>query len=114
MYSIKKEDRVNMYHMEPDEMNLQEITTRVDNLIRKMELPGMINYSIIILPIRTVGVQGDGRSYGYVVNITIEKPNLNEEEYNKLLSEISTAITNHIQEVNRVVVTIRNGTHNYF
>lgn len=67
----------------------------------------------VLLPIKTVGIQGDARSYKYpiVVRIIESKDamtaNFAKIPY-KILEKISTRITNEISEVNRVVYDISN------
>lgn len=67
----------------------------------------------VLLPIRSVGIQGDERSYKYpvVVRITESKDamtaNFAKVPY-EILEAISTRITNEIKEVNRVVYDISN------
>ncbi len=60
-------------------------------------------YSATVLPVRSVGVQGDSRSYAHPVLLSGEK---NWEA----LSRISTTITNSIAGVNRVVYRISGDT----
>ncbi len=70
-------------------------------------------YFTVLLPVRSVGVRGDKRAYGYVIAIRMVqsvdgmtaaffKPDF------RLLDKIGTRITNEISEVNRVVYDITN------
>ncbi len=67
----------------------------------------------VLLPIKSVGIQGDRRSYKYpiVVRIIESKDamtaNFVKIPY-KILEKISTRITNEIKEVNRVVYDVSN------
>lgn len=67
----------------------------------------------VLLPVKTVGIQGDSRSYKYplVVRIIESKDamtaNFSRIPY-EILEKISTRITNEIHEVNRVVYDISN------
>uniref|UniRef100_A0A7V5XZH5 GMP synthase [glutamine-hydrolyzing] n=1 Tax=candidate division WOR-3 bacterium TaxID=2052148 RepID=A0A7V5XZH5_UNCW3 len=67
----------------------------------------------VLLPVKSVGIQGDARSYKYpiVVRIVESKDamtaNFVKIPY-KILERISTRITNEIDEVNRVVYDITN------
>ncbi len=67
----------------------------------------------VLLPIRSVGVQGDLRSYKYPVALRIVESedamtaNFSRIPYD-LLERISTKISNRIDEVNRVVYDISN------
>lgn len=59
-----------------------------------------IGYSGTILPVRSVGVQGDERSYAHPALITGKRDWVQ-------LEEISTRITNSVKSVNRVVFGIK-------
>lgn len=67
----------------------------------------------VLLPVKTVGIQGDSRSYKYTVAVRIVESkdamtaNFAKVPY-ELLEKISTRITNEITEVNRVVYDISN------
>ncbi|MBN2477746.1 glutamine-hydrolyzing GMP synthase subunit GuaA [Candidatus Micrarchaeota archaeon] len=77
----------------------------------KMELPWQ--YFAGLLPVKTVGVRGDERSYQYVVVIRAVR-SLDGMTANfshipaDVLQKISTRITNEIKEVGRVVYDITN------
>ncbi len=66
---------------------------------------------VLLADVRSVGVQGDGRSYGYPV---VLRPVTSEDAMTadwarlpgELLARISTRITNEVPEVNRVVLDI--------
>jgi GMP synthase (glutamine-hydrolysing) len=66
---------------------------------------------VLLADVRSVGVQGDGRSYGYPV---VLRPVTSEDAMTAdwarlpgdLLARISTRITNEVPEVNRVVLDI--------
>ena len=67
----------------------------------------------VVLPIKSVGIQGDERSYKFplVLRIVESKDgmtaNFSKLPY-EILEKISTRITNEIKEVNRVVYDITN------
>ncbi len=67
----------------------------------------------VLLPIKSVGVQGDLRSYKYPVALRIVESedamtaNFSRVPYD-LLEKVSTKISNRIEEVNRVVYDISN------
>ncbi|MBS3814485.1 GMP synthase (glutamine-hydrolyzing), partial [Candidatus Bipolaricaulota bacterium] len=67
----------------------------------------------VLLPIKSVGIQGDLRSYNYPVALrVVESKDAMTANFSKipyeLLEKISTRITNEIGEVNRVVYDISN------
>ncbi len=67
----------------------------------------------ILLPVRTVGIQGDERSYKYPVVVRIiDSKDAMTANFSKIsfetLERISTRITNEIPEVNRVLYDITN------
>jgi GMP synthase (glutamine-hydrolysing) len=64
-------------------------------------------YSSLILPLRSVGVQGDSRTYAHPALVC------GRRDW-RLLEELSTSITNSIKEVNRVIYGLRiRGTPKY-
>jgi len=67
----------------------------------------------VLLPIKTVGIQGDARTYKYPIVVRIvESQDAMTANFAKLpyevLERISTRVTNEIDEVNRVVYDISN------
>ncbi|MEM3512745.1 MAG: glutamine-hydrolyzing GMP synthase [Thermoplasmata archaeon] len=76
----------------------------------KMQKPWQ--YFAVLLPIKSVGVHGDVRSYGYTVAVrSVESIDAMSAEYSKIphevLERISIRITNELKEkVNRVVYDI--------
>lgn len=67
----------------------------------------------VLLPIKSVGIQGDERSYKYPIVVRIvESRDAMTANFSKIpfsiLERISTRITNEVQEVNRVVYDITN------
>lgn len=67
----------------------------------------------VLLPIKSVGIQGDSRSYKYpIVARIIESKDAMTANFAKIpyeiLEKISTRITNEVKEVNRVVYDISN------
>jgi GMP synthase (glutamine-hydrolysing) len=57
-------------------------------------------YSSMVLPLRSVGVQGDSRTYAYPALVWGRKDWT-------VIEELSTSITNSVREVNRVVYGLR-------
>lgn len=67
----------------------------------------------VLLPIKSVGIQGDERSYKYpIVLRVVESRDAMTANFSKIpfsiLEKISTRITNEVREVNRVVYDITN------
>jgi len=65
----------------------------------------------VLLPVRTVGVQGDSRSYGWTVAVrVVESEDAMTADWARLpgdvLESISTRIANEVAEVNRVVYDV--------
>ena len=66
---------------------------------------------VLLADVRSVGVQGDGRTYGHPV---VLRPVTSEDAMTadwarlpyELLERISTRITNEVREINRVTVDI--------
>ncbi|MGH9055655.1 MAG: glutamine-hydrolyzing GMP synthase [Acidimicrobiales bacterium] len=66
---------------------------------------------VLLADVRSVGVQGDGRTYGHPI---VLRPVTSEDAMTadfaripyELLSKISTRITNEVEEVNRVVLDV--------
>jgi GMP synthase (glutamine-hydrolysing) len=54
----------------------------------------------VLLPVRSVGVQGDGRSYSYLAALTLPTPP--KEEWAQLL-ELAKVIPGRVHKVNRVI-----------
>lgn len=78
--------------------NSQEVIQRINKLCVPFGLTG------VILPIRSVGIQGDARSYKHPVALMGKFPGWD------LLEQLSTQITNTIPEINRVVYTVRSAS----
>ncbi len=94
---------------------LREVTEivedKVSNGIEISKRPWQ--YFAVLLPIRTTGVHGDRRAYGYTVAIRmIDTNDAMSGTFSKvpwdLLEDISTSITDHVPEINRVVYDITN------
>ena len=67
---------------------------------RLAEIGSADGYSATLLPVRSVGVQGDSRTYAYPALVCGEK------DWTRL-ETLSTKITNGLKEINRVVFGLR-------
>ncbi|MBN1756011.1 glutamine-hydrolyzing GMP synthase [bacterium] len=95
-----------------------DIVRRAGHIIEEELMSAGLYYKVwmgfaVLLPIKTVGIQGDSRSYKYPIVIRIiESRDAMTANFAKvpfeLLERISTRITNQIREVNRVVYDISN------
>jgi GMP synthase (glutamine-hydrolysing) len=66
---------------------------------------------VLLADVRSVGVQGDGRTYGHpIVLRPVSSEDAMTADWSRLpydvLAKISTRITNEVREVNRVVLDI--------
>ena len=79
-----------------------------DSNLKLNEICKKYEYSSSILPIQSVGVQGDGRTYKNLALIYSKNKNINWD----LLEKLSTEITNSINQINRVALLISNEDFN--
>lgn len=71
---------------------------------RLQQLAEAANYNALLLPVQSVGVQGDGRSYSYLATIQPKQTaQLNDWPALKALAQ---KITNEIHTINRVAVVL--------
>jgi GMP synthase (glutamine-hydrolysing) len=85
----------------------EELEEAVKN--EKMTKPWQ--YFAVLVPIKSVGVHGDKRAYGYTIVVrSVESVDAMTADFSRIphdvLEKISTRITNGIKEVNRVVYDI--------
>jgi len=91
---------------------LQNLAIVVDKILREeIDIAGL-EYSFVearVYNIKTVGVQGDQRTYGHPAEITLKEPkhtngsNYSEKELYEFLEQLSTRVTNEVKDVSRVV-----------
>jgi GMP synthase (glutamine-hydrolysing) len=95
---------------------LRKATKIVETAIEKWysgsdDLPWQ--FFAVLLPIRTTGIHGDKRTYGYTVAIrAIDTLDAMSGTFSRLpydlLDSMSTTITNEVKEINRVVFDVTN------
>jgi GMP synthase (glutamine-hydrolysing) len=91
---------------------LREADSIVDREIRRAGLyRRMWQAFVVLLPLRTVGVMGDRRTYEYVIAIRCvrSQDGMTADVFplsQRLLSRIATCITNEVKGVNRVVYDV--------
>lgn len=93
---------------------VRKASSVIEDELKKVDLYDKIWMAFaVLLPIKTVGIQGDERSYKYPIVVRIvESKDAMTANFAKVpygvLEKISTRITNEIREVNRVVYDISN------
>ena len=83
---------------------LKDLEQKVKNVLISELEDSNIEYDFVdaeIFNVRTVGVQGDQRTYAYPAAITLKKNGKSIWE-KELISRISTRITNEVSGINRV------------
>ncbi len=89
------------------------VEEEIDNAWKDGRIEKPWQYFAVLLPVRSVGVRGDIRAYGYTIAIrSVDSIDAMTAAYSKLphelLERMATRITNEIPEVNRVVYDISN------
>jgi len=89
------------------------VEEEIDNAWKDGMIEKPWQYFAVLLPVRSVGVRGDIRAYGYTIAIrSVDSIDAMTAAYSKLphelLERMATRITNEIPEVNRVVYDISN------
>ena len=91
---------------------LQEADAIFINALKEEGLYDQIWQSFcVLLPVKTVGVQGDSRSYGYCLALravhSVDGMTADWFDFNaRFLKKVSTKITNSVRQINRVVYDI--------
>ncbi|MEF8832377.1 MAG: glutamine-hydrolyzing GMP synthase [Candidatus Thermoplasmatota archaeon] len=90
------------------------VETEIEEAVEKGEMERPWQYFAVLLPIKTVGVQGDKRAYGHTIAVrAVQSLDAMTASFSKIppdiMARISTRITNEMKdEVNRVVYDITN------
>ncbi len=90
---------------------LQELAQRAEKILHEEITNAKLNpsfYHIYAYDIKTVGVQGDERTYEHPVEIDVDTYEAFEKLYSlpEVLAKISTRITNELLGVNHVTINI--------
>ncbi|MEA2055144.1 MAG: glutamine-hydrolyzing GMP synthase [Candidatus Thermoplasmatota archaeon] len=89
------------------------VEEEIENAVEQKKMSEPWQYFAVLLPVKTVGVHGDKRAYGYTIAIrSVESVDAMTANFSKIpydvLDKISTRITNELKEVNRVIYDITN------
>lgn len=90
------------------------VETEIDKAVENGEMERPWQYFAVLLPVKTVGVQGDKRAYGHTIAVrAVESLDAMTANFSKMppevMDRISSKITNAMKdEVNRVVYDITN------
>ncbi len=82
------------------EQKLSQIKRKVQSLVKDYSFGSLVE-DLRVLPIKSVGVQGDNRTYAYPVVIRAKRLSWHS------LNNLATAITNSIADVNRVLLIVQ-------
>ncbi|MDX2086166.1 MAG: glutamine-hydrolyzing GMP synthase [Candidatus Melainabacteria bacterium] len=94
------------YGLETYEQTNQQLQALVQQL---SQAAGVSGYRALLVPVRTVGVQGDGRSYSYLA--LLSHKNLFEQapDY-RLLQHFAQEIPNQLNSINRIALVLNADT----
>ncbi|MCJ2519619.1 MAG: hypothetical protein LN412_01545 [Candidatus Thermoplasmatota archaeon] len=89
------------------------VEEEIEQATKEGSMDGPWQYFAVLLPLKTVGVEGDLRVYGYTVAVrSVESVDGMTASYSEIphevLGRISTRITNEVRGVNRVVYDVTN------
>lgn len=89
---------------------LKSLEKQINRILKDELVETEIKYDLTeakVYDIKSVGIKGDNRAYGYIAEIGLKYRGkfIWESEF---FNELSTKITNGIQEINRVVCVVSN------
>jgi len=89
------------------------VEEEIENFCEERKVAKPWQYFAVLLPVKSVGVHGDRRAYGYTIAIrSVDSSDAMTASYSKLphelLEKIAGRIVNEIKDVNRVVYDISN------
>lgn len=87
------------------------VEAEIDAAVNEGTITKPWQYFAVLLPVKTVGVHGDRRAYGYTIAVrSVESLDAMTADFSRIpydvLDRISTRITNELSQVNRVVYDI--------
>lgn len=87
------------------------VEEELEEAVKNGKMTNPWQYFAVLVPIKSVGVHGDKRAYGYTIVVrSVESVDAMTADFSRIphdvLEKISTRITNEIKEVNRVVYDI--------
>ncbi len=89
------------------------VEEEIEKAVKEEKMSEPWQYFAVLLPVKTVGVHGDKRAYGYTIAIrSVESVDAMTADFSKIpyevLDQISTRMTNEMKEVNRIIYDITN------
>jgi len=87
------------------------VEAEIDAAVNEGTITKPWQYFAVLLPVKTVGVHGDRRAYGYTIAVrSVESLDAMTADFSRIpydvLDRISTRITNELSQVNRVVYDV--------
>ncbi len=89
------------------------VEEEIERAVEEGKMSKPWQYFAVLLPVKTVGVHGDRRAYGYTIAIrSVESVDAMTADFSRIpyevLDRISTRMTNEMKGVNRIVYDITN------
>jgi len=112
-FKERMKEKKHKYH---DLGRLNELVKEVDSIVKSELKKEGISYGVVeteVYDIKTVGVQGDSRSYNYPVQISIRHKNGKVYWNPEFINKLSTSITNNVTDVNRVVYLLKDKKYSF-
>ncbi len=80
------------------------LTSEYSAILKNLQVHVPKKYAVTVLPVRTVGVQGDGRTYSYVAALSCERDALSfaPVEWEEIIN-LARELPKYVHQINRVV-----------
>lgn len=80
------------------------VTAEYDSVLAQLQAQVPAPYKVTLLPVRTVGVQGDGRTYSYVAALSSDQDftSILPTEWASIM-QLARELPKHVHQINRVV-----------